>query len=92
MSDEKVGKPILASKTVRVGGLYLTLAGLVGILQGLDHLETALKAINLESLPPDIATWGGIVLAVIGTIQIWLRVVTKEPVIVGRQKEEKGAG
>lgn len=68
------------SRTIRVGGFYIATGGLIAILQILDQLEPALALINMEDAPPDMAIWTGIILAVMGGIQIWLRMVTSQPI------------
>jgi hypothetical protein len=73
-------KPLTKSKTIKVGGLYVASGVLVAILQMINQLETMLASINMQDLPPGLAVWGGIILAIIGGIQIWLRMVTSKPI------------
>jgi hypothetical protein len=73
-------KPMASSRTIRVGTVYISLGALVGILQTFDMLETVLTAVNVENISPDIAAWGGLALAIIGGIQVWLRMITSQPI------------
>jgi hypothetical protein len=75
-----MSKPMASSRTVRVGTAYISIGILVGILQIFDALEPVLVSINAENVSPDIATWGGVGLAIIGGIQIWLRMITSQPI------------
>jgi hypothetical protein len=81
-------KPLFASKTIRVGTFYITLGGLVGILQVFDVLESILGMVNLEDLPPDKAAWAGLILAIIGGVQVYLRTITTQPVGDGAASEQ----
>lgn len=73
-------KPMMSSKTIRVGTVYISLGLLMGLLQMFDMLETILVSISAENVPPDVAAWGGLVLAIIGGIQVWLRIITSQPI------------
>lgn len=73
-------KPAKSSKTIRIGALYISLGTLVIILQVFDALETVMASIDIENVPPDVATWGGLILAIIGGIQVWLRMITSQPI------------
>ena len=73
-------KSITSSKTVRVGTVYIGAGFLVVILQLFDMLEMVLSSIDAENIPPHIATWGGLILAIIGGVQIWLRTITTQPI------------
>jgi Mg2+/citrate symporter len=73
-------KPMTSSKTIKVGTIYISLGLLVGILQMFDVLETVLTSINAENVPPNVAAWGGLILAIIGGIQVWLRMITSQPI------------
>jgi hypothetical protein len=72
-------KPLMKSKTIRVGAVYgaVGLAGVV--LQFLGLLKQVLESINLETVPPESAAWFSAILGLTGAIMAILRVVTKEP-------------
>lgn len=81
MMDGKLKtKSAKSSKTIRIGAVYISAGALVAILQVFDALESALASINIEGLSPNAAAWGGLVLAIIGGVQIWLRMVTSQPI------------
>lgn len=82
-------KPMMSSKTIRVGTVYISLGVLVGILQAFDVLETILIAID-GNVSSDVAAWGGLVLAIIGGVQVWLRMITSQP--IGNEPPESEAG
>lgn len=80
MGNKAKAKPMVSSKTIRVGTVYISLGALVGILQIFDVLETILTSIGTENISPNIVAWGGLALAIIGGIQVWLRMVTSQPI------------
>ena len=73
-------KPMMSSKTIRIGTFYITAGALVGILQLFDLLEVILASIQIEGVSPATAAWLGMGLAILGAIQVWLRMVTTQPV------------
>lgn len=74
-------KSITSSKTIRVGTVYISAGFLVIALQVFDVLEVVLSSIDAaENIPAHIATWAGLILAIIGGVQIWLRMVTTQPI------------
>lgn len=76
------------SKTIVTNSAIIAGGAVICVSQWLDVLEVILKAIDLDALPPDIATWVGVGLAIIGSVNIGLRMVTTGPVDVsfGRSK------
>lgn len=89
MKQELARKPITKSRTIRVGTACITVGTLVGFLQMFDLLESVLKAVDMNNLPPGVmVTWGGLILAVIGGIQVWLRTVTTQPLGKDEPDEE----
>ncbi len=85
----KQGKRVLQSKTIRVGSLYVGGGLLVVVLQFLGQLQSILEAINLEELPPEMASVFMAIIGVIGGVQILLRMVTKEPILPISPPEDK---
>lgn len=85
----KQGKQALQSKTIRVGGLYIGGGLLVVLFQLLGQLQSILEAINLEELPPEMASGFMAIIGVIGGVQILLRMVTKEPILPITPPEDK---
>lgn len=81
-----IPKPAKSSKTIRFGAFYISIGVLIGVLQAFDILEIVLASIGTENISPDIAAWGGLVLAIIGGIQVWLRMVTSQP--IGNQSND----
>ena len=73
-------KPMMNSKTIRIGTFYFAVGTVVGILQAFDLLEVILSSIELEGLSPDVAAWFGVGLAILGAIQVRLRMITTQPV------------
>ena len=82
------GKRLIQSKTIGVGSLYIGGGSLVVILQALGQLQSILEAINLEKLPPEMAAWFMAIIGVIGSVQILLRMVTKEPILPSETKDD----
>jgi len=65
------------SKTIKVGSFYIGLGVLLGGLQVFDQLE----AVIAPMMTADSAIgWGSVALAIIGGIQIWLRIITSQPI------------
>jgi len=65
------------SKTIKVGSFYIGLGVLLGGLQVFDQLE----AVIAPMMTADSAIgWGSVALAIIGAIQIWLRIITSQPI------------
>jgi L-asparagine transporter-like permease len=78
-------KKATQSKTIRVGSFYISAAVLLAALQMFGQLEMVMSPM----ISADSAIgWGSIGLAVIGGIQIWLRIVTSEP--IGRNGNTAG--
>lgn len=73
-------KPMVSSKTIKVGTVYISLGALAGILQAFDMLETVLTAISVSDVSPNIVAWFGLALAIIGGVQVWLRMITSQPI------------
>jgi hypothetical protein len=70
-------KKLTQSKTIKVGSLYIGLGVLLGALQIFDQLD----AVITPMMTTDSAIgWGSVVLAIIGGIQIWLRLITSQPI------------
>lgn len=80
MLEKVEPKPAMASKTIRVGGLYIAVGTIAAIIQALDFSESILAAVGAENVPPDVAVWGGLLLAIIGAVQVWLRTITDQPI------------
>ncbi len=78
--DEVKPKPARSSRTIRIGGLYIAVGTIAVIAQALDFSESILTAVGAENVPPDVAVWGGLLLAIIGAVQVWLRTVTDQPI------------
>ncbi len=78
--DEVRPKPMMSSKTIRIGGLYIAIGVITALVQTLDFSESILTAIGAEGVPPDMAVWIGLALAIIGAVQVWLRTVTDQPI------------
>lgn len=85
----KQGKQALQSKTIRVGSLYVGGGLLVVVFQALGQLQSILEALNLEELPPEMASGFMAIIGIIGGIQIVLRIVTKEPILPLTPPEDK---
>lgn len=95
MTEDKIlkTKPAKSSKTIRIGAVYISVGALVAILQVFDALESALASIDIGGMSPSAATWAGLALAIIGGVQIWLRMVTSQPIgkdqgVVKRDSQE----
>lgn len=80
MDGKSKTKSAKSSKTIRIGAVYISAGALVAILQMFDALESALASIDIEGISPNAAAWGGLALAIIGGVQIWLRMVTSQPI------------
>lgn len=65
------------SKTIKVGSFYIGLGVLLGALQIFGQLETVITPmVNTDNA----IGWGSVTLAIIGGIQIWLRLITSQPI------------
>ncbi len=84
-----LGKRVTQSKTIRIGGLYIGGGLLVVVFQLLGQLQSILEAINLEELPPEMAAGFMAIIAIIGGVQVLLRMVTKEPILPISPPEDK---
>jgi hypothetical protein len=73
-------KPIKSSKTIWVGGFYFTVGTLAAIIQALDFSESILSSMGMGDMPPEVAFWVSIILAIIGIVQVKLRMVTTQPI------------
>jgi hypothetical protein len=72
-----VVKKATQSRTIRVGAFYVSAAVLLAVLQIFDQLEMVIAPmISTDS----VIGWGSVGLAILGGIQIWLRVVTSQPI------------
>lgn len=98
MTENKMLKTKTAksSKTIRIGAVYISAGALVAILQVFGVLEAALASIDIEGMSPGAATWAGLALAIIGGVQIWLRMITSQPIgkdqgVVKRDSQEDKA-
>lgn len=82
MTEDKIlkTKSAKSSKTIRIGAVYISAGALVAILQVFDALESVLASIDIEGMSPGAATWAGLALAIIGGVQIWLRMITSQPI------------
>ncbi len=70
-------KKLTQSKTIKVGSFYIGLGVLLAALQIFDQLE----AVITPMMTTDSAIgWGSMALAIIGGIQIWLRLITSQPI------------
>lgn len=70
-------KKLTQSKTIKVGSFYIGLGVLLAALQIFDQLE----AVIAPMMTTDSAIgWGSVILAVMGGIQIWLRLITSQPI------------
>lgn len=79
MGTKGIAKPISKSKTVWANA-GLTVAGALVTLTALfDKLGQVLDAVDLAMLPEDLAAWLGGVLALVGAINVILRLVTSKP-------------
>ena len=70
-------KKLTQSKTVKVGTFYIGLGVLLAALQIFDQLEAIIA--SMVSTENAIG-WGGVILAIMGGIQIWLRLITSQPI------------
>ena len=70
-------KKLTQSRTIKVGSFYIGLGVLLGALQIFDQLE----AVITPMMSTDNAIgWGGVILAIMGGVQIWLRLITSQPI------------
>jgi L-asparagine transporter-like permease len=70
-------KKATESRTIRVGAFYVSAAVLLAALQMFDQLEMIIAP--MVSADSAIG-WGSVALAILGGIQIWLRLVTSQPI------------
>lgn len=81
MGTNGIAKSISKSKTVWANAA-LTVTGLLIALAALfDKLGQVLDAVDLAALPDDLAAWLGGVLALVGAINVILRLMTSQPIL-----------
>ncbi|KKN15643.1 hypothetical protein LCGC14_0983790 [marine sediment metagenome] len=70
-------KKLTQSRTIKVGSFYIGLGVLLGALQIFDQLEIVIAPM----MTTDSAIgWGSVILAIMGGVQIWLRLITSQPI------------
>jgi L-asparagine transporter-like permease len=73
-------KKATQSKTIRIGAFYVGVGVLLGALQIFDQLEMIISPM----ISADSAVgWGSVALAIVGGAQIWLRLITSQPIDKG---------
>ena len=70
-------KKLTQSRTIKVGSFYIGLGVLLAALQIFDQLEIVIAPM----MTTDSAIgWGSVILAIMGGVQIWLRLITSQPI------------
>lgn len=74
-------KKALQSKTIRVNGLVTIAGWLIMAAPYVADAESVLKMAQTMDLSPETLTVLGIVLGILGPINLYLRVITKSPLM-----------